>query len=695
MHCTPLSMILPSRARPPKTIPQPTSLEMSDLADRCPAFVYTRLSEARSIRLLTLLPGTDDSQAPLRCLLSEVSLDSKPDYEALSYTWATEDGNRSTSEQVIVNECFILITRNCEAALRRVRLPEERRVVWVDAICIDQKDVGEVNQQVAMMGDIYRDTRQTLVWLGHGSEHIYGALTWLNDYAVAESCSQEWRSDYLRSLVRYRFEDLLQVAGELSMEPVQLEQIRAQSPHGLGVDAMNAIRETYGPILHSKTCTFENRCNHVVSEMKKDLHQQRLQSTPRWSAMRKIFGFQWWRRIWVLQETALPVGVVMYCGSHQTNYARFTSFLPEELRWDISSGHRFNAHLYFRKLIQKEEPPYLGMSPMPDPFQLLLVAQTSLATNARDKIYGILGLFQQLYRRQDLLPPPDYNKSVAVLFTDVACRLVQFTGHASLIVGCTGEENSYRLPSWVPDWSQPLPWSWNGQFSRLESTIGFKYIREGQVKTLSGLIKPEVWAKTSVLRMYARPFCTVDSVWITCDAVDPLDEAWCQLFLAWFHLAQSQADVCRVVSADEIFSGLVSAGEGEAFTLRSYVDDYPQDFEADCRAWIALLLRTNVYDVTRETRACDEACRIQDWSVARTKGRVACLTDTGHVGLVPQATNVKDVVVSIADSFISMPYVLRSDGDQYKAIGACYLFGAMHQQGPMIGDADFTWMAIR
>lgn len=41
------------------------------------------------IRLITLLPS-DETSARIECLLSHVSLNSKPDYEALSYAWGDQ-----------------------------------------------------------------------------------------------------------------------------------------------------------------------------------------------------------------------------------------------------------------------------------------------------------------------------------------------------------------------------------------------------------------------------------------------------------------------------------------------------------------------------------------------------------------------------------------------------------------------------
>lgn len=41
--------------------------------------------------------------------------------------------------------------------------------IWIDAICINQKDDEEKNIQVARMGDVYRKATKVVVWLGPGT----------------------------------------------------------------------------------------------------------------------------------------------------------------------------------------------------------------------------------------------------------------------------------------------------------------------------------------------------------------------------------------------------------------------------------------------------------------------------------------------------------------------------------------------
>ncbi len=50
----------------------------------------------------------------------------------------------------------LLVTTNCEAALRELRDSTETTKLWIDSICIDQSRdaVEERNIQVALMGEI-------------------------------------------------------------------------------------------------------------------------------------------------------------------------------------------------------------------------------------------------------------------------------------------------------------------------------------------------------------------------------------------------------------------------------------------------------------------------------------------------------------------------------------------------------------
>jgi len=135
-------------------------------------YQHTPLPENRFIRVLNLLPPPSTNSSELHGKLIPVSLDKLPPFEALSYSW----GAPVLSSTIICDGHALNITSNCEAALRRLRQPAKARLVWVDAICIDQTSVAERNQQVKYMGEIYGQARRVLVWLGESTERSEVAL---------------------------------------------------------------------------------------------------------------------------------------------------------------------------------------------------------------------------------------------------------------------------------------------------------------------------------------------------------------------------------------------------------------------------------------------------------------------------------------------------------------------------------------
>lgn len=112
----------------------------------------------QEIRICVLLPG--DPSDDLRCELIHVNLNDDPVYDAVSYTWATQNGDTQLSCSInCIGRGFIRITANCNAVLRRLRTNGTRKQLWLDAICIDQTQVAERNHQVAMMDQVYSGAR--------------------------------------------------------------------------------------------------------------------------------------------------------------------------------------------------------------------------------------------------------------------------------------------------------------------------------------------------------------------------------------------------------------------------------------------------------------------------------------------------------------------------------------------------------
>jgi hypothetical protein len=154
------------------------------------SFHHRRLSSSNSIRLLTLLPSSNFG-AVLEITLTEIDIGISSQnlisYEALSYVWGSPVGTIPVScegEQ-------LLVTPNCESALRHLRLADIGRVLWVDSICIDQggdtESVRERNMQVALMDQIYQKAACTLCWLGPGNDFTAELMSHLERIGTCSS----------------------------------------------------------------------------------------------------------------------------------------------------------------------------------------------------------------------------------------------------------------------------------------------------------------------------------------------------------------------------------------------------------------------------------------------------------------------------------------------------------------------------
>lgn len=128
--------------------------------------IYKQL-ESDHMRILILSAG--DGKDELVCRLEGVRLPtieagtpSHVDFEALSYTW----GDPEKTHTIICNGKAFGVTTNLFEALSYLRNPSSARTLWVDALCINQDDTDERNEQVRHMLTIYQSAVRVVVWLG-------------------------------------------------------------------------------------------------------------------------------------------------------------------------------------------------------------------------------------------------------------------------------------------------------------------------------------------------------------------------------------------------------------------------------------------------------------------------------------------------------------------------------------------------
>ncbi|KAF1966795.1 hypothetical protein BU23DRAFT_485692 [Bimuria novae-zelandiae CBS 107.79] len=128
--------------------------------------IYDEL-RADQFRMLCLSPVADCND-PIHVDLETYDDNNCPEYKFTSYAWGGEDGDSSLQSPVYVDEYWdvLLQTKNCWSLLQYLRPRRGIRLVWLDAICIDQSNTRERDAQVVKMGDIYRNCSRVVVYLG-------------------------------------------------------------------------------------------------------------------------------------------------------------------------------------------------------------------------------------------------------------------------------------------------------------------------------------------------------------------------------------------------------------------------------------------------------------------------------------------------------------------------------------------------
>jgi hypothetical protein len=101
--------------------------------------------------------------------------DYEPRYEALSYCWGDPKRQHTVyiespsleGEDLSGPAIFSLsIGHSLYEALKHLRRADEPRVVWADAVCINQADLEERSAQVKRMAAIYSLAHRVVVWAG-------------------------------------------------------------------------------------------------------------------------------------------------------------------------------------------------------------------------------------------------------------------------------------------------------------------------------------------------------------------------------------------------------------------------------------------------------------------------------------------------------------------------------------------------
>ncbi|KAH7067441.1 heterokaryon incompatibility protein-domain-containing protein [Paraphoma chrysanthemicola] len=180
-------------------------LRGADNAMAISSYTYQPLQGEGSTRVLLLEPASEHS-APLVASLQHVLISqdngaskeihypgdvpqsNRFPYEAISYAWGEEPTSAALEVYGNSEPAFIAIKPNVDMMLRYLRSTSRQRCLWIDALCINQSDLKEKSAQVKFMGEIYRQAKGVVIWLGPPSSSRPGFDRFFADLvAYAES----------------------------------------------------------------------------------------------------------------------------------------------------------------------------------------------------------------------------------------------------------------------------------------------------------------------------------------------------------------------------------------------------------------------------------------------------------------------------------------------------------------------------
>lgn len=361
----------------------------------CSANIYMPLDpRSEQIRVLTLHPGSFEEK--LRCDISIST--AKASFEALSYVW----GDNKDTGTIEVQGETMSVTRNLEDALRHLRNPFEARNLWIDAVCINQKDPSERTQQVGMMGTIYRDAENVVVWLGAVSEGLHeGVLELIETQAL--SPDRHWES----KVYGETDSDTEGMTINLFKLFMFLRDIKWYERIWTLQEAVLARSVTY---LFGNHAFADGEIDGLLQSFSTHFKQKKCCDI---DAMTMQHGFA---------NMAAQISPYLHQISDLVDTGRTKSASPF---LEIASKFRYRK-----------------------------------ATDPRDKIFGILGLTHDL--TNDII---DYESTVADVYATAAIKLIEKTGNLDVlshVLPHCRESYSDRadfinrpanLPSWAPDWN--------------------------------------------------------------------------------------------------------------------------------------------------------------------------------------------------------------------------------------------------
>lgn len=555
-----------------------------------------------------------------------MDLDIAPRYEALSYTW----GHAEPRDYVICNGVRKSVTPTLGSALRRLRLTDRTRVVWIDAICVNQDDVAERTQQVRLMKDIYTLTSRVIIWLGADED----------DKAKTAVGIIETAASYYR-------EEAQSLSHEQYSVAIQLERWDDKQK------SKRSLPQIY------KNRPVDDKTPSEVTD-----------STASWEAIAWFYRHSWFTRMWIIQEVTFAPAL-LYIGDIEVSWESVALAAAFLRRKDYARSEEDSA-LYVRAMDLFHITLFNGHN-----WSWLLQSTFSKATDPRDMVFALIGLFDRESRSSPYLQP-DYGKSVADVYIDVIRHAIELsmsadeTDLASLWAYASFEarkESSSSsdavFPSWVIRWDVrereraaylSLPSPMTGKFrTGGPATSQFANMPRNLILSVRGVRVGDIASSNSD--------SDIESLWYwVCQQHEPSEwpsmlETHGDRFMHTFQKTRATHDgITRIYGAGDLLN-YTSWLEDSVF------EDLQND--VDLVGPIELIPPTRLLDF---------------WGPQSPK--TFFITEDGCMGVGPDSTQPGDILcVFLGHQY---PYVIRPVGEYCKFLGPCYVHNIM--KGEVIDD---------
>ncbi|KAL2065433.1 hypothetical protein VTL71DRAFT_3103 [Oculimacula yallundae] len=588
---------------------------------------YTALRTKDAFRVLILEPESrlqsgkpGKSADPLRCTLKHLSSFHEVEYEAVSYAWGEADS--AGPELILCNGRPLFIQPNLASALRTLRHPNKVRILWADAICINQQDILERAGQVSQMREIYANARKVIIWLGserQADKQAFDFLKWLAVYFDQQG--NVWKTD-------------------LTESGPEGEWAQIKVDHASKFEALRSL-------LHRDWFIR----TWVVQE---------LASAQSASLMKGHDTITWDVVSDVLTKLQHPSFLVDYLEDEKTLTALNSVVAMETVRRSVNGT--FDLSL----------------------FQILLATCFNTCSDKRDKVYAVLGLAKDWLEKGGLDPDYDRKTTPEEVFKRFAMWDVQRNGQIRVLSCTTASEESTALPSWVPDWTKienGQPFVLYSGRTRFSASGGLStqawYSDHGRMLHTIG----EVVDSIRVVRP-ASQFCKTlpsDSSFETHAQVSELI-TW----LAECH--RLAADAQGLLSEDryeQFWRTMTCELTGDAHPVPSEYGNYFRKYwgflEAmgkslptlpPCRGQEADELDSTSFDSIAHDL-------VESSLITWASRRRFCTTTSGRLAFMPPIAREGDLICILYGG--EVPYLLRRRADgTYMVVGECYVNGIMH-----------------